>query len=64
VTRSLGVAGFVAIVALGVALDLRGRRKASSPSLLQAVAWLDARAVGRFALFALWGFAGWHFFVR
>jgi hypothetical protein len=60
----LGVAGFVAIAALGLALDLRSRRTARGPTFAQAVSWLDARIIGRLALFVLWGFAGWHFFVR
>ena len=64
-TRALGVAVFVGIALVGLGLDLRGRRGTSSaPNLTQVIDWLQARAVGRIAVFAIWGFSGRHFFVR
>ena len=64
-TRAIGLAVFAAIAFVGVGLDQLSRRRViSGPSLSELVDWLQARTSGQVALFILWGFAGWHFFVR
>jgi hypothetical protein len=65
VTRAIGVGVFAAISVVGAAIDLLNRRRTSQgPNVTQALDWLQARSVGQIAVFAMWAFSGWHFFVR
>ena len=64
-TRAIGLAVFGLIAISAVAYETRSRLPSSdSPSLRQALDWLQARPVGEVAVFVTWAFTGWHFFVR
>jgi hypothetical protein len=65
VTRAIGVGVFVALIAIGVCVEMLARRRSDRyVTLADAVDWLRARRSGRLLLFAGWAFTGWHFFVR
>jgi len=65
VTRAFGLAVFGVIAISAVAYETRNRRPSSdSPTLRQALDWLQARRLGQVAVFVAWAFTGWHFFVR
>jgi len=64
-TRAIGLAVFGLIAISAVAYETRSRLPSSdSPTLRQALDWLQARPVGEVAVFVTWAFTGWHFFVR
>lgn len=64
-TRAIGFGVFAMLAVAGVSLDLVNRRQASDgPTFTQALDWLRDHSAGRIAVFATWGYAGWHFFVR
>lgn len=64
-TRSLMIAGYLAVIVVAVALDLAARRGGSRlPTIGDVASKLSARRSGRVAVMFAWWWLGWHFFVR
>jgi hypothetical protein len=65
VTRTIGVAGFALIALAIVLVDVLARMdRIPTRPLTEVVDRLRSRLPGRLLVLAVWGFAGWHFFVR
>jgi hypothetical protein len=63
--HALTVAGYIAVAAAAVALELAARRKDSRlPTVGDVYSKLSARRFGRVAVLLSWWWLGWHFFVR
>jgi hypothetical protein len=63
--RALTIAGYLAVAAAAVALDLVARRSESRLATIGDVfGKLSARRIGRVAVMLSWWWLGWHFFVR
>jgi hypothetical protein len=64
-SRAIGVAGFALIALAIVVVDVLARLdRIPTRPLTEGVDRLRSRVPGRLLVLAVWGFAGWHFFVR
>jgi Family of unknown function (DUF6186) len=70
VTRLLAIAAFVAVLAIGVSIEMIARRKGSRvPTLADLCGFVmgyrvGRLPVGRIAVYGFWWWVGWHFFAR
>jgi hypothetical protein len=63
--HALTVAGYLAIAAAALGVELAARRRGSRlPTIGEVYSKLSARRFGRIAVMASWWWLGWHFFVR
>jgi len=62
-SRAITLAGFVAIAAAAIVLEVWDRR-AGRARLVDAVQVVLATRIGRIALLAAWAWVGWHLFAR
>jgi hypothetical protein len=60
----VSVGGFVALLAAGVVLQLRGRRVGSAATAGRALAAAMRSTPGRVAVFGVWIWLGVHFLAR
>jgi Family of unknown function (DUF6186) len=64
-TRAITVAGFVAIIAALVVLELLGRRPASRiPTVGEWLGYVMRPRTGRALILLGWVWLGWHYFAR
>ena len=64
-TRAITIAGFVVIIAAGVALEFLARRPGSKvPSVGDVLSQVMRQRTGRVLVFVMWFWFGWHFIAR
>jgi hypothetical protein len=63
--RAITIAGFIAVIAALVALEILGRRKIGRiPTLSEWLGYIMRPRAGRALVLAGWLWLGWHFFAR
>jgi hypothetical protein len=64
-TRTVTVAGFVAVIAALATLEILGRRKIGRiPTLSEGLGYVMRPRTGRALIMAGWLWLGWHYFAR
>jgi hypothetical protein len=64
-SRQITIAGFVALAAAGVVLQVVGARgRGPIPTFGDLIGWLMKTPQARLALLFAWWWTGWHFFTK
>jgi hypothetical protein len=64
-TRVITIAGFVAVIVAGIALEMIARRPGSKiASVGEVLGQVMRQRTGRVIVFVMWFWFGWHFMAR
>ncbi len=64
-SHAITIAGYLAVLAAGIALEVLAFRKPGHvPPLGQVLTWIMRSRTGRIGMLVAWGWIGLHFFAR